>query len=138
MKNRAKKIDFINKNFTFAKDGKRRKMTKKEIARFSDEAIDNFIAKYSKEFEKFCKLKSYTSDSIYLDGTKVIVNVTADSEESAKKLIEKDGKYQIAKLALKSKIHRCKYCGDIVDGKERDRLCDECREFFGHTYYSEL
>jgi len=34
--------------------------------------------------------------------------------------------------------HICRYCGSIAKGKEEDRLCDECRNVFGHSFYSEL
>lgn len=34
--------------------------------------------------------------------------------------------------------HRCKYCGNWVDGTNEDELCDECKETFGHSLYSEL
>lgn len=35
--------------------------------------------------------------------------------------------------------HVCKYCyTNIVDSSDEDVLCKECRETFGHTFYSEL
>lgn len=34
--------------------------------------------------------------------------------------------------------HICQYCGDIAKGTDADVLCDECREIFGHAFYSEL
>ena len=34
--------------------------------------------------------------------------------------------------------HKCKYCGARARGSDEDLLCDNCRELFGHTYYSEL
>ena len=34
--------------------------------------------------------------------------------------------------------HICKYCGNIVEGEYEDLLCDECKEIFGHSLYSEL
>lgn len=34
--------------------------------------------------------------------------------------------------------HICKYCGEITKGTDEDVLCDECREIFGHSFYSEL
>jgi len=36
------------------------------------------------------------------------------------------------------KAHICKYCGSVVEGTEEDLLCDDCREVFGHTFFSEL
>ncbi len=34
--------------------------------------------------------------------------------------------------------HICKYCGGIAKGVDQDILCQECRELFGHAFYSEL
>lgn len=45
------------------------------------------------------------------------------------------------KLDIKSTddgMMRCKYCGNKYRTKEEDLLCLECREMFGHAFYSEL
>lgn len=34
--------------------------------------------------------------------------------------------------------HICKYCADVAEGTYEDLLCDDCREIFGHSLYSEL
>lgn len=34
--------------------------------------------------------------------------------------------------------HMCKYCGTITKSEEIDILCENCREMFGHSFYSEL
>lgn len=34
--------------------------------------------------------------------------------------------------------HICKYCGGIADGIDENILCSECREDFGHAFFSEL
>ena len=34
--------------------------------------------------------------------------------------------------------HICKYCGGIAKGIDSDILCEECRDDFGHSFYSEL
>ena len=34
--------------------------------------------------------------------------------------------------------HICKYCFGIAEGTYADLLCEECRETFGHSLYSEL
>ena len=33
---------------------------------------------------------------------------------------------------------KCKNCESENNSKEEDLLCEECREVFGHTFYSEL
>lgn len=35
-------------------------------------------------------------------------------------------------------MHTCRYCGKLTDGDDKDLLCPECQETFGHTFYSEL
>ena len=35
-------------------------------------------------------------------------------------------------------FHVCRYCGQIAIGANSDVLCKECRELFGHSYFSEL
>lgn len=37
-----------------------------------------------------------------------------------------------------TKEHFCQYCGQVAAGKDKDVLCQECRECFGHAFYSEL
>ena len=32
----------------------------------------------------------------------------------------------------------CKYCGEPNGSDDENVLCAECREFFGHSFYSEL
>lgn len=34
--------------------------------------------------------------------------------------------------------HLCPYCGNIDDHEDEDLLCADCREMFGHAFYSEL
>ena len=35
-------------------------------------------------------------------------------------------------------FHSCKYCGQVTEGIDEDILCEDCREVFGHTLYSQL
>lgn len=35
-------------------------------------------------------------------------------------------------------VNYCKYCGSPTDSVDEDVLCEECRDLFGHTFYSEL
>ena len=39
---------------------------------------------------------------------------------------------------LKEVNNKYKYCGFDTNSPDEDVLCDECRECFGHTFYSEL
>lgn len=34
--------------------------------------------------------------------------------------------------------HICKYCGGVTKGIDDDILCEDCRDTFGHAFYSEL
>jgi len=37
-----------------------------------------------------------------------------------------------------TKEHFCQYCGQVAEGKDKNVLCQECRELFGHAFFSEL
>jgi hypothetical protein len=50
----------------------------------------------------------------------------------------KTNNYKVNKIANTNNSHICKYCKGIAEGKEKDLLCKECRETFGHYLYSEL
>lgn len=66
-----------------------------------------------------------------------ISTIHATNEEAAIHHIEKDG-YKVEKFVDASTHHLCKYCGGIAEGNYEDLLCEECRDCFGHTMYSEL
>ena len=36
------------------------------------------------------------------------------------------------------KTCKCKYCGNDNGSTDENVLCEECREVFGHSLYSEL
>lgn len=44
----------------------------------------------------------------------------------------------IVNIANARTNHPCQYCGRITKGNYKDLLCDECKEIFGHSLYSEL
>lgn len=35
-------------------------------------------------------------------------------------------------------FHVCKYCGKVALGQNQNILCRDCKQLFGHTYFSEL
>ena len=43
-----------------------------------------------------------------------------------------------AKMIGIERVNYCKYCGSPTDSVDEDVLCEECRDLFGHTFYSEL
>lgn len=43
-----------------------------------------------------------------------------------------------AKMIGVEKVNYCKYCGSPTDSVDENVLCEECRNLFGHTFYSEL
>lgn len=54
---------------------------------------------------------------------------------------------ELSRIALRVKIlniydgnthHICKYCGEVAKGTDEDILCEDCRDIFGHAFYSEL
>lgn len=58
--------------------------------------------------------------------------------EVARRSVEKQLHIKVKKIRVADNKHLCGYCGEIVNGTDEDVLCDECREMFGHTRYSEL
>jgi len=59
---------------------------------------------------------------------------------SKQKIIDyaNDNGYTIINIVPANNNHRCKYCEGIAEGTYEDVLCEECRETFGHTFFSEL
>lgn len=55
------------------------------------------------------------------------------------KILSPDGQpLTLVKAYPKDSYHICQYCKGIAAGKDEDILCKECRELFGHSFYSEL
>lgn len=63
-------------------------------------------------------------------------NFTQEAYDLLKDLAEK-GKVEIQSYKGKT-YNKCKYCGAPNNSTDADVLCEECRETFGHTFYSEL
>ena len=134
---REQLIDYICNNFTI----KGRKISKKTLNQHSTEYLENIIEKNHcwKSLEEWInkpKLIKFIADGIK-DGMSCSWDCCYSSEEECRKNLENEG-VKVIKIATKSNHHRCKYCGSIASGKATDILCDECREIFGHAYYSEL
>lgn len=56
----------------------------------------------------------------------------------AKSIYETDTKTILVRISEPKDCKLCKYCGMPTFHKEPDILCEDCREEFGHTFYSEL
>lgn len=41
-------------------------------------------------------------------------------------------------IATKDGVRLCKYCGKEHETHDENLLCSDCRETFGHTFYTEL
>ena len=128
-------VDFIQVNFR-KKGGI--KFTKTELNAKTREYLEGIVHKHNVED----KLIAYSESQKYVvigkqNGIEYIYNITAINEEECRKLLEEDG-VKITFLALKSNTHKCKYCGGLAIGKNKDELCEECKQMFGHHYYSEL
>ena len=130
-------VDFIYNNFT--KGGK--KIPKKTLNEYSIETLEGIITKNKCEKELRAwinrpKLIEFMVDGVQ-DGESYTWDCEYESEEECRKAFEEDG-IKVEKIVTKNNHHRCKYCGGIATGKNKDLLCDDCRDIFGHTYYSEL
>lgn len=76
----------------------------------------------------------------------IIIEVNKKADGSLEGMLSDNGGLSDSELNLVFKwllsnnhpTHKCKYCGDIAEGIDDDILCDDCRETFGHAFYSEL
>lgn len=58
--------------------------------------------------------------------------------EGARRAVEKHLDIKVKKIRVADNKHLCGYCYSIVNGTDEDVLCNECRELFGHSLFSEL
>lgn len=137
---RSVKIDFISQRLKTA-NGK--KFTKNQLRDASDDALDGACKRFSKEFEEYINnppkklIKYFAEATVNETKDQVSFEGSYESETSAKEDIEKDG-YTVTKIVPAKGHHLCRYCSGIAEGKDKNILCDACRELFGHTFYSEL
>lgn len=118
-------------------------------------------AREKEEWNKYCELygfekedlgkeftisgnKKYTIDGFALNRSKF--NLKATSLKDGKKVLFSSGDIS-KKLHPTKAMHKefglggtyaCKYCGKDNNSKNADKLCKDCQDTFGHTYYSEL
>lgn len=134
---KAQMVDYISNNFT--RNGK--KIPKKTLNEQSIATLEAIITKNNceKELKAWInrpKMIKFMVDGIQ-DGKDYSWDCEYPSEDECRKAFEDEG-IKVVKIGTASNHHRCKYCGGIANGKEKDILCDDCRMMFGHTFYSEL
>ena len=84
------------------------------------------------------------TDRIFAVGEKSIVELSFNKvldypEEVWLRLCQKHyTEEKISKVYDARTHHLCKYCGGIADGIDENILCQECREDFGHAFFTEL
>lgn len=69
---------------------------------------------------------------------RLISKVIEADEATIIKVLQKSYAEKIIRLYDGNEYHICKYCGNVVKGKNEDLLCKDCKETFGHNYYTEL
>lgn len=131
-------VEFIHTHYRY-KSGK--KITKTYLNQKSNQELLSIIEKNDavEQFKIWAakpKLIEFMVDGIQ-NGKDLSWDCEAKNEEECRKNFEEEG-ITVLKIVEKSKNHRCLYCNGIADGKNPDRLCDDCTEVFGHLYYSEL
>ena len=137
MATKSQMVDFIHSNFSFIGGVK---VKKRDLSGKTKEELVKLIHENGWEAD----FKTYLSTALikfFVDGIEggkeYAWDCTSDSEESVRKSLEKDG-IKIIKIVPAKGHHRCKYCGSIAEGSDRNLLCEDCRELFGHSLYSEL
>lgn len=64
--------------------------------------------------------------------------VSSDREAAAFIIALAEMTAEIKILENKLKENHCQYCGEPTDSSDSNVLCRDCREVFGHTFFSEL
>lgn len=141
MANYTKKelVDFIAENYR-NKEGKR--LVKRHLATFSVEELRKIISdtngdKLLESWVNRPKVISYYIDAFDQDNKECVYEAKGPSADFIKKDLEKNG-HTVNTIVTKKGHHLCKYCNGIANGTNTDQLCNDCREVFGHTFYSEL
>lgn len=122
---------------------KGKKIPKKTIKQLDDEHLDKLCAKFQQNFETYVnnppvKLTKYFADVVKKSNNKKFtIENRFENMDACKKHLENEG-YEIVKIVPARGHHLCEYCKGIVDGSDKDILCDECIDVFGHFRYSEL
>ena len=90
--------------------------------------------------------KATKIEVMYTHGRKVVAEFKENEKEELKEYLKthychkfsigSDG-YMLVTIAREG-YKPCKYCGEPHKTECEDLLCPECRETFGHTFYSEL
>ncbi len=130
-------INFINENYLL----KGKPIPKSRLQKESYESLYN-IVDTKKDWDKYKewlnapKLIKFMVEGIE-KGKVQTWNAQYPSEDECRASFENDG-IEVSRIEKASCHHWCKYCGGIAEGTDKDLLCDDCRELFGHTYYSEL
>jgi len=136
--NRATKIRFIHENFIAKKNGK--KIPKSKLSRLSDANLDEFITKAQPLYDQFLRTTDYIVSITKQNGQTIEwENWEAESENEIREAL--DSEYSNLKriqIAEAKDRHFCKYCGTVAEGANKDVLCSECHDLFGHNLYSEL
>ena len=90
-----------------------------------------------KQYLYECQEKSGGIFSIVLN-KKFPVQTVIDYLNQNQDQKEKVVKCKFVKELEKGQWHWCQYCGELVEGNDKDILCYDCMATFGHTRFSEL
>lgn len=136
--NRTTKIRFIHENFRSKTNGK--KIPKSKLSQLSDADLDALIAKAQPMYEQFLRTTDYIVSITEKDGqTTEWNNWEAESENEIREALDSEySNLERIQIAEAKNHHFCKYCGTVTEGANKDVLCSECHDLFGHNLYSEL
>ena len=139
MATKTQLVDFLYHNFRF-KLGK--KLTKKDLSRQSKEHLEQIVIDLKCEVQLTAWINKPKRITFYANCEQeeydaYTFKISALSIEEAKLALEDDG-YKVVKIVPKKGNTLCKYCGAISEGPDVNLLCEDCRMYFGHTFYYEL
>ncbi len=135
---KEQKIDYINRCVKF----KGKKISKSQLKTWPDSKIDAICERFADDFKDFIKNPPVKLTKFYIEATdkqgdRVTMEASYFDAETCEKSMASDG-YKIARIVPARGHHICMYCNGIADGAQKDILCDDCRDMFGHYSYYEL
>ncbi len=130
---RKVKIDFISNSLR--RDGK--KISKKSLQNLPDDELNKICNQFKDMFQDFINNPPVKLHKYYVLTKQALYEYNAEDEAHCKEYAKNDN-LKVQKIVPAKGHHICKYCNGVADGSNKDMLCDECRETFGHTFYSEL
>lgn len=136
---RTVKIDYIH---TCLKCSDGSKLTKTELKEWSDKGLNEICRRHPDSFRDYIenppvKLIKFLANCTDKKGKELAFEGQYENMEKFEAELTKE-KMTAIKIVPAKGNHLCRYCMGIAEGSNKDLLCDDCKELFGHTLFTEL